>query len=434
MILSSEVQELRPGEFYVKKRFGPRAVNRGAVLLECEWSGGVFESGMMLGGLFRSGEFRGGTFSGAVFWDGFWLGGTWHCGYDRRGRYRPRTDRPPHRRRASRPPEGSTGMPRLLIASPHRYPDLARLWHRSVARQLVPAFEAAGFEVRVLIFRDANEAAFDPAHFPGVDLDAPHSGARDFIEFYDAALGLGSDYLLFLDADVFFLDGPWAASHVGAFDDPDVAAVSFLHRPELPGSVYALLCRCEPYRRLSPPVFASCYEDIDDWPKATHRDPGELAAIRLRRSGRTILEVDPSESEAHLADFHSTTNVRVSRELFGGAIGAEQFDALVSSNRYFAMGAYDNALLGALHEALFAGPFAPGEGGDHLGGSVPVESLKGALGRITDPALLGSLRAYFSHSDRCFRRVAAREGLTLPVPLLTPDGWEANEDRAVLIV
>lgn len=87
---------LQPGEFYHKQRFDQHTVNRGAVLLECEWDGGLFESGMMLGGMFRSGEFRDGIFSGAVFWDGVWQAGTWLCGFDRQGYYRPRTDHPPH--------------------------------------------------------------------------------------------------------------------------------------------------------------------------------------------------------------------------------------------------------------------------------------------------------------------------------------------------
>jgi len=91
----AETIVLHEGEFHHKRRFGPETVNRGAVLLECEWDGGVFESGIMMGGLFRAGEFRGGTFWGGVFWDGVWTGGTWEAGFDRAGRYRPRTDVPP---------------------------------------------------------------------------------------------------------------------------------------------------------------------------------------------------------------------------------------------------------------------------------------------------------------------------------------------------
>ena len=85
---------LGPGEFYYKESFGPGTVCRGAVLLECEWDGGVVESGALMGVVFRSGEFRGGTFWGGVFMGGTWAGGIWESGFDRTGRYRPRTDHP----------------------------------------------------------------------------------------------------------------------------------------------------------------------------------------------------------------------------------------------------------------------------------------------------------------------------------------------------
>ena len=87
---------LKKGEFYHRKVFGPETVNKGAVLLECDWDGGTFESGIMMGGLFRAGRFIDGTFWGGVFWDGEWVGGIWENGFDRQGRYRPRTDHPPH--------------------------------------------------------------------------------------------------------------------------------------------------------------------------------------------------------------------------------------------------------------------------------------------------------------------------------------------------
>ena len=85
---------LSHGQFYRKARFGADTVNRGAVLLECEWDGGTFESGVMLGGIFRSGDVLGGDFSGVVFWGGRWIGGNWLGGFDHTGRYRPRTDSP----------------------------------------------------------------------------------------------------------------------------------------------------------------------------------------------------------------------------------------------------------------------------------------------------------------------------------------------------
>lgn len=82
------------GEVYWKRRFGPNTVNRGAVLFECEWDGGRFESGAFVAGFFRSGEFAGGTFFGGFFWGGTWRGGTWEGGFDRDGMYWPRGEHP----------------------------------------------------------------------------------------------------------------------------------------------------------------------------------------------------------------------------------------------------------------------------------------------------------------------------------------------------
>ena len=53
---------LERGETYVRKKFGPGTVNRGAALFECEWDGGRFEAGLFTGGMFRSGQFVGGIF------------------------------------------------------------------------------------------------------------------------------------------------------------------------------------------------------------------------------------------------------------------------------------------------------------------------------------------------------------------------------------
>ncbi|HEY6343355.1 MAG TPA: hypothetical protein VIY49_17810, partial [Bryobacteraceae bacterium] len=104
-------------------------------------------------------------------------------------------------------------MPRLLISSPHRYPDLARLWHRLVMRELVPAFERIGLDVEVNIFCDANTDQFLPHWFPRILFTRAGPGMRDFMEFYDATLHHPCDFLLFLDADTFVLDGGWAASY-----------------------------------------------------------------------------------------------------------------------------------------------------------------------------------------------------------------------------
>lgn len=150
-------------------------------------------------------------------------------------------------------------MTRLLIASPHRYPDLARLWHRFVMRELVPAFERLQLAVEVNIFCDSNPDQFLPNLYPGVRFSSSGPGRRDFMEFYDATLNAQCDYILFLDADTFILDGNWACSYFDAFDNPSVAAVSFIPRKAAP-AIFALLCRAESYRALPAPALACRYE------------------------------------------------------------------------------------------------------------------------------------------------------------------------------
>ncbi|HYN23326.1 MAG TPA: hypothetical protein VE078_20375 [Thermoanaerobaculia bacterium] len=313
-------------------------------------------------------------------------------------------------------------MPRVLVASPHRYPDLARLWYRAVARDLVPALERAGLEAKVVVFRDGHVDEFDPARFPGAILEAPGPGARDFLEFYDKALSYDSDYLFLLDADLFFVDPDWPGSWLPAFDDPDVAAVSFLRRSEHPG-VYALLCRTAHYRALSGPVFLPTYEHLDDEKKRVNRQPGDVAARRLREQGRKILYADPAAAEKRIADFHGTTVIRASREVFGQLMSAASFDELLSRKRYFAMGAYDNALLGSLYQQVFGEPFAPGPNGEPLGGSVKAETTRLELERIHDGDLKTALEEYFDRSDRAIKLLIAREGIELELPSLRPASW-----------
>ncbi len=90
----SRNRTLSVGEFYHQASFGPETVNQGAVLMACDWNGGVFLSGSMLGGIFWSGEFRGGTFWGGVFLDGVWTSGVWLHGFDKRGKFRHAGDAP----------------------------------------------------------------------------------------------------------------------------------------------------------------------------------------------------------------------------------------------------------------------------------------------------------------------------------------------------
>jgi hypothetical protein len=311
-------------------------------------------------------------------------------------------------------------MPRLLIASPHRYPDLARLWHRFVMRDLAPAFARLHLEVEVNILCDANADQFTPQLFPGVLFSASGPGIRDFMEFYDATLNRQCDFLLFLDADTFFLDGEWACSQFEAFNDPSVAAISFVPRKGAP-AIFALLCRAESYRALPAPVLACRYEFPENWPDGVNLQPGDFAARELIKGGKTIINLTPDESAQHIANFRSTTGLRSSREHITRAAGEQIFQQCVAQDRACIVAAYDNVLLGCLYESLFREPFAPDHAGTPLGGSMTVADLRRVLKDVRDAKQLESLRERFQQSRRTLARMAAREGIELSIPSVLPN-------------
>ncbi len=301
--------------------------------------------------------------------------------------------------------------PTVTIASPHRYPDLARLWYRSVSRDLVPLFEKAGWSARVCIYCDSGADHFPGDWFPRAELMGPNPAARDFVEFYDAALRFESDYVFFVDADVFFTDASIVSRYLSAFDDPNIAAVSFLKRAVLPG-VYALLCRRESYLTLGPGALAATYEGLAGWPDSVNRGPGERAAEFLAEQGKRIIDITP-EAQPSIADFHGTTVLRVSREMFASEIGEQEFEDLIAEKRYFCMGAYDNLLLESLYRALFR---------SGMPGSVTAVAFRAILERVPF-RLRANLTEYFHRSDRAIERLARREGVELKQPLALPENW-----------
>ncbi len=313
---------------------------------------------------------------------------------------------------------------KLTIASAHRYPDLARLWYRTVARDVVPAFRRTGAEVGVVIFRDAEPNSFPPGRFEGATLVAPSAACRDFIEFYDDVLLGDADFVLFVDADVFLFDGAWAASHLARFADPALAAVSLLSRTGLPG-VFALLARTAAYRALPAPALAPSYEGLADWPNAVNRQPGERAALALRAAGRRVEEVSARDAAPHVADFHATTAVRVTRERLGPLLGP-RLDVLFGEKLYLSMGAYDNLLLGTLYRTLYAEPFAAGPDGVHLSGSATADALRAMFAGIRSHDAMARLVGVLGRSRRALSRLAAHEGIRVDVPRVVPAGREAS--------
>jgi hypothetical protein len=318
----------------------------------------------------------------------------------------------------------------LLIASPHRYPDLARLWHRFVMRDLVPAFARLHLEVQVNIFCDANAGEFRRELFPGVWFSESGPGMRDFMEFYDGTLQRACDFLLFLDADTFFLDGEWAASQFEEFRDPQVAAISFVPRKAAP-AIFALLCRVESYRPLAAPVFACRYEFPEIWPEGVNLQPGDFAARELLRSGNKIVNFCAEEAWQHIAKFRGTTGIRASREQITHAVGEKIFLKSVVEDRACLVAAYDNLLLGCLYEALFGEPFACDGAGVALGGSMTLAELSGALEDLREGKLLEELRERFQLSRRNILRMAEQEGIALEITALLSE-WLGKRKPKVL--
>jgi len=282
-------------------------------------------------------------------------------------------------------------------------------------RELVPAFAALHLDIEVNIFCDANAEQFEPRHFPKVRFTHSGPGMRDFMGFYDATLKAPCDFVLFLDADTFILDGDWALSYFSRFEDPRVAAVSFVPRAGEP-AIFALLCRVESYRGLVPPAMACRYEFPDIWPSGVNLQPGDFAARELIKAGKIVVTIGEEESQRHIVNFRSTTGVRSSREHVTLTAGNSVFWKMVGMFPEYLSAAYDNLLLGCLFESLYQHPFAPDSAGTGLGSSLTVVELRQALKEVRDTVKLDSLRRSFQESRDNIMRLAEREGVKLTIP------------------
>ena len=319
-------------------------------------------------------------------------------------------------------------MQHLVIASPHRYADLARLWHRWVMRDVAPAFRRAGLQADVTIFRDANPEQFTPELFPGVAFLDNGAGMRDHNDFYDAALDIDCDLLFFLDSDTFLFDADWACRHLEAFADPEVASVSLVSRKGRP-AMFALLCRRAAYRELGPRPFRCRYEFPKDWPNGVSLENGDAATRELIKRGRKVLAVGLEESAQYTANFRSSTALRATREIIDAAAGDGAFDRCFRRHRAYTVPAHDNILLGCLYEALYGESFAPDREGKPLGGSATLEDLQRVVAAISDPDEIARLRERFRRSRQAILRMATREGVAIPIPAVFFD--EEAEVREV---
>jgi hypothetical protein len=336
---------LADGELHHQRRFGPETVNRGAVLLDCEWNGGVFESGAMVSGLFRSGEMLGGTFLGGLFWDGSWTGGSWERGFDRLGRYRPRTDRPPHGEPSPSPPVHETGRggptgSTLTIFTSTVYADVARLWLACVRRSFP--------EAKVEIFWDSERPA---PEFPGATLIQRTPERRDYHEAYDDALArCSTPYLVFTDTDVFWTCRDlWPRLRDELERDETLAAVACISRHDRPShGTFAVILKADVYRRVRA-SFAPAIENIDlavPWQRWTYHSSGDLAARAVLEAGYQLRLLHLDHDGRELVRFDGITAPRRIGEHLPPA-------ALMTAGRYHWGGLLGNRVLAGLHDRLF---------------------------------------------------------------------------------
>ncbi len=350
---------LRPGELRTHERFGPETVNRGAVLWECEWDGGVFEAGVMLGGVFRSGEFRGGVFWGAFWRGGSFSGGFWHNGFGPDGRYRPRGAGPLADPPARNPAESASAQDapedRLLtVFAASVYPDIARLW-LSCIRRALPADST-----RVEVFDDSAEGVLFGAGLTDVRILRPTAERRDFQEAYnDAVARTTTPLLAFVDTDVFWVR-PDVWKRVQAELAPgDVASVSCVSRAAAEShGTFAVVLKTAAYRdvlRTLPGGFFPFVErEAEGSPPGRWigHDTGDLATRAVRAAGFDVklLHLD---SEGDFVRFDAITNTR----RIGEWTGSEILLSMAETNPYFRRGCLGNLALKRVHDRLFvSGP------------------------------------------------------------------------------
>jgi hypothetical protein len=345
---------LQPGELRLHERFGPATVNRGAVLVDCEWDGGVFESGVLLGGIFRSGSFRGGVFWAGLWKGGVWESGFWHSGFGPDGRYRPR-DLPPgvpttDRVLAAAPVVERAGEPRLTLFTASVFPDVVRLWHACLVKALPPSGTV------LEVYDDSVDGRLDAGFLPGAAVLRRTPERPDFEAAYNDALARATTPLLaFVDTDVFWVSREIWGRVLGKFERPGVAAVACVSREGIgsPGT-FAVVMRVAAYRdalRSVPGGFLPFAEREAPGPPPGRwigHDTGDLVARAVQASGFEV-ELLHLEKQGDVVRFDAITNTRLIR----GWTREAPFLELAVRKPYFRRGALGNLVLRLLHDRLF---------------------------------------------------------------------------------
>jgi hypothetical protein len=347
------VRILLPGELHEHERFGPATVNRGAVLWECEWDGGVFESGVMLGGIFRSGEFRDGVVWTTFWKGGVWKGGFWHNGFSPEGAYRPRGAFPgrqiPVTGSPASPIETHAG-PRATVFTASVFGDIPRVWLACLRRSL-----PAG-DVRFEVFDDSADGELDAALLPGVSLLRRSDERPDFeVAYGDALARATTPFLAFVDTDVFWLSRETWPRVMEKFGRPRVAAVSCVSRASVasPGT-FAVVMRTEVYREIVrnvPGGFAPFAEgEAPDGPPGRWRgnDTADRVSRAVKEAGFELPFLDLAPGA--LVRFEAVTMTR----LLAAWVGEETLLKMAVRNPYFRRGCLGGLELARVHDEVFA--------------------------------------------------------------------------------
>ncbi|MEO8587230.1 MAG: glycosyltransferase [Acidobacteriota bacterium] len=346
---------LGAGAFFRHERFGPDTVNRGAVVWECEWDGGVFESGVMLGGIFRAGAFRGGI-AWAVYWKGGeWTGGLWHHGFGPDGSYRPRGAFPGSALAEARAPESPIdegARPRATIFTASVFGDIPRLWLACLKSSLPSE------EVTYEVFDDSSDGSLDEGLLPGVAVLRRSPSRPDFQVAYDDALRRATTpFLAFVDTDVFWLSRDVWPRVLEELENPRVAAVSCVSRAATPSpGTFAVVMRTAVYRDVVRGVPGAFTPRVEG--EAAGETPGcwrgDDTADRVARAVKVAgFEVALLHlgATAAFARFDAITMTR----LLGGWVGPETLLEMAVTNTYFRRGALGALALARVHDALFPG-------------------------------------------------------------------------------
>jgi hypothetical protein len=344
---------LHEGEFFAHERFGPETFNRGAVLWECEWDGGVFESGVMLGGIFRTGEFRDGVVWATYWKGGVWKGGFWHHGFGPDGSYRPRGAFPGSALLGVEVPESpieENAGPRVTVFAASVFGDVPRIWLACLRRSL------PSDDVRFEVFDDSAEGTLDEKLLPDVTLLHRSEERPDFqVAYGDALRRATTPFLAFVDTDVFWLSRDVWPRVRKEFESPRVAGVSCVSRTSAasPGT-FAVVMRTAVYRdivRNVPGAFTPVVER-EVTGGAPGRWSGDDTADRVARAVKEAGFDVPLLDLAEVGAFVRFDAITMTR-LLAAWVGEETLLKMAVTNSYFRRGCLGGLALAGVHDESF---------------------------------------------------------------------------------